>query len=134
MGLHRAGKRPDHNASRPGMPAADEDGALQAITDFTSTIQEQLDTTAKLDQILASDDPFIDVHELFGLYDILYFRSLLKPSVDVSWSRRLTLCAGLFGSESESTKRFRHQQISCPICEDVPLQKINAHLDAMRPP
>ncbi|EME78335.1 uncharacterized protein MYCFIDRAFT_80758 [Pseudocercospora fijiensis CIRAD86] len=76
------------------MPLTDEDVAIHAISSFTSPSQKLLDTKAKIDHILASEDPFIDIHELFELYDVLYFRSLLLSRVEVSWSSRLTLCAG----------------------------------------
>ncbi|KAF7193867.1 SprT-like domain-containing protein Spartan [Pseudocercospora fuligena] len=89
--IHRARGRRNYDASRLAMPVTDEDAAIQAITTFTSPTWEQLDTKAKIDHILDSDDPSIDIHDLFGLYDILYFRSLLKPRVEVFWSPRLTL-------------------------------------------
>lgn len=77
------------------MAIADEDAAAQAIESLLSLSAEQNETALKLESTLKSSDPFIDIHELFALYNILYFRSSLLPRVQVSWSPRLTLCAGI---------------------------------------
>lgn len=76
-----------------GMPPAvtDEDAALQALgtLDRLSTHQQQaLDA---INAILRDGEPFVDIHVLFGHYNVLYFRSLLLPRVEVLWSPRLTL-------------------------------------------
>lgn len=73
------------------MVVTDEDAALQAITTLHELSDEQRDCKAKIDAILASDTPIVDIHELLGLYNILYFRDLLLPKVEASWSSRLTL-------------------------------------------
>lgn len=73
------------------MGITDEEAALLAISTLHDPSAEQMWSRARITDILASDDPFIDIHELFGLYNILYFRSLLSPRVEVSWSPRLTL-------------------------------------------
>lgn len=77
------------------MVMTDEDAAAQAIETLLSLSTEQKEAASKLESTLKSSDPFIDIHELFALYNILYFRSLLLPRVQVSWSPRLTLCAGI---------------------------------------
>ncbi|KAK3715001.1 hypothetical protein LTR37_007491 [Vermiconidia calcicola] len=77
------------------MAMTDEDAAIQAISTLGTLSEEQQEAKVRIDTILCSDDPFIDINELFNLYNILYFRSLLLPRVEVSWSPRLTLCAGI---------------------------------------
>lgn len=77
------------------MVMTDEDAAAQAIETLLSLSTEQKEAASKLESVLKSIDPFIDIHELFALYNTLYFRSLLLPRVQVSWSPRLTLCAGI---------------------------------------
>lgn len=76
------------------MPVTDEDAAAQAISSFASLSEGQQDAKNDIDKVIASDDPFIDIHKLFSLYNTLYFRSCLLPRVEVSWSSRLTFCAG----------------------------------------
>lgn len=56
------------------------------MTTTNSLIEEYL----KLD----SESPFPDIHKLFLIFDELYFYGKLK-SVEVKWSNRMTLCAGL---------------------------------------
>lgn len=75
------------------MPQSDEEAAALAISSIADLNDTQKDAQIKIDTILKSgdEDSFIDVHELFGLYNTLYFRSLLLPRVEVSWSPRLTL-------------------------------------------
>jgi hypothetical protein len=73
------------------MPLTDEDAALQAIGTLASLSDGQKQAQAKIADILVDGEPFVDVHELFGLYNVLYFRSLLLPRVEVLWSPRLTL-------------------------------------------
>lgn len=77
------------------MPMTDEDAALEAISTLDPLSQAQQEAKARIDSILGKDGPFVDIHELFELYSVLYFRSLLVRRVDVSWSPRLTLCAGI---------------------------------------
>lgn len=38
--------------------------------------------------------PFVDIHKSFLLFNTLYFQGKLA-SVEVKWSNRMTLCAGL---------------------------------------
>lgn len=77
------------------MVITDKDAATQTIETLLSLSTEQKEVASKLESVLKSSDPFIDIHELFALYNTLYFRSLLLPRVQVSWSPRLTLCAGI---------------------------------------
>ena len=80
------------------MPASkDEEAALAAITTLNNLSKEQEDAQTKILAILHADQssPHVDIHELFGLYDVLYFRAMLSPRVEVQWSPRLTICAGL---------------------------------------
>ncbi|KAH0542005.1 hypothetical protein FGG08_003554 [Glutinoglossum americanum] len=75
----------------------DEEAALQAISSFDSPSTPQQSAKSQIDRLLHTDDgnPFVDVHELFPLYDVLYFCGRLSGNVEVSWSKRLTLCAGI---------------------------------------
>ncbi|KAI9774312.1 MAG: hypothetical protein M1840_004206 [Geoglossum simile] len=80
------------------MPAVtDEDAALQATATLDCLSEAQQSAQSQIDRVLHAGDgnPFVDIHELFPLYDVLYFRSRLSGNVEVSWSRRLTLCAGI---------------------------------------
>jgi hypothetical protein len=69
----------------------DEDAALQAIASLEELSKEQQDALNSITTILHDGEPFINVHELFAHYNVLYFQSLLLPRVEVLWSPRLTL-------------------------------------------
>jgi hypothetical protein len=75
------------------MPVSDEDAAVMAIAKLVKLTPEQQSAKSNIELLLKTgdDDSFVDIHELFGLFNILYFRSLLVPRVEVSWSNRLTL-------------------------------------------
>jgi hypothetical protein len=73
------------------MPVTDEDAALQAIGTLEHLSPEQTDALKAINAMLSNDEPFADIHELFGHYNVLYFRKLLVPRVEVIWSPRLTL-------------------------------------------
>lgn len=74
------------------MPAnTEQDQAMQAIATMESLSTEQTQSLDAINQILKSSEPFVDVHELFAHYNVLYFRGVLLPRVEVSWSSRLTL-------------------------------------------
>jgi hypothetical protein len=73
------------------MPVTDEGAAMQAIATLESPSEEQKLAQDSINNILKNDEPFVDVHELFRHYNILYFRKLLVPRVEVLWSPRLTL-------------------------------------------
>lgn len=74
------------------MPAVtDEDAALQAIGTLESLSAEQQQALDAINAVLCDGEPFVDIHELFGHYNVLYFRKLLLPRVEVLWSPRLTL-------------------------------------------
>lgn len=79
------------------MPVTDEEAALAAIRALKELSAEQKEAKEQVDTILKSEDenPHVDIHELFALYNTLYFRSLLIPRVVVSWSKRLTVSAGM---------------------------------------
>lgn len=99
------------------MPFTDEDAALEAISQLAAIAPEQEEAKTKIDHILASDDPFIDIHELFGLYNILYFRSLLVPRVEVTWSSRLTLCAGICELVRDPSNNNKYTRIRLKLSE-----------------
>jgi fucose 4-O-acetylase-like acetyltransferase len=68
----------------------DEDAALQAIATLAELSPEQQDALNAINTITRNGEPFVDVHELFAHYNVLYFRKLLLH-VQVLWSPRLTL-------------------------------------------
>jgi len=111
------------------MPVTDEDAALQAISTLVPLSKEQQTAKAKIDSILGSKDPFIDIHELFKLYDVLYFRSLLVPRVEVSWSARLTLCAGICELVRDPTNNNKYTRIRLKLSE--PLLKYRLRSDTV---
>ena len=73
------------------MPVTDEDAATQAIATLEALSEEQKAALDSINKIILDDEPFVDIHELFGHYNVLYFRKLLVPRVEVLWSPRLTL-------------------------------------------
>ena len=75
------------------MPVTDEEAAMLAITSLDPLSEEQKEAQKNISQILGDEtsSPFVDIHELFRLYDVLYFRKVLLPRVEVSWSPRLRL-------------------------------------------
>jgi hypothetical protein len=79
------------------MQVTDEQAAATAISTLTELSPTQVEAASKINTILTSgdEDSFIDIHTLFSLFSTLYFRSLLHPQVQVVWSPRLTLCAGI---------------------------------------
>ncbi|CAI6238909.1 unnamed protein product [Periconia digitata] len=77
------------------MPVTDEDAAIQAIATLENLSTKQTEALQAVNTILQSDDPFVDVHQLFKHYNVLYFRGILLPRVELLWSPRLTLCAGI---------------------------------------
>jgi hypothetical protein len=112
------------------MPAmTDEDAALVAIATFNELSEEQKDAHSKILSILHGDaaSPIIDIHEVFALYNILYFRSLLLPRVEVSWSPRLTLCAGICELVKDDEGKYR--RIRLKLSE--PLLKYRTRSDTL---
>jgi len=73
------------------MLITDEDAALQAIATLDTLSTEQQEALQAINTVVNNGEPFVDVFELFGYYDKLYFRNLLVPRVEVIWSPRLTL-------------------------------------------
>lgn len=69
----------------------DEDAALHAIATLAELSPEQKEALKAINTIIHNGEPFVDVHELFAHYNVLYFRQLLLPRVEVLWSPRLTL-------------------------------------------
>ena len=111
------------------MPVADEDAALQAIAGLQELSHEQIHAQKKIDGLLINDAPFIDIHELFRLYDILYFRSLLYERVEVSWSARLTLCAGICELVRDPKDNNRYSKVRLKLSE--PLLKFRPRSDVV---
>ncbi|KAF2031953.1 hypothetical protein EK21DRAFT_110401 [Setomelanomma holmii] len=85
----------------------DEDAALQAIATLEELSAEQQEALSAINTFIHNGEPFVDVHQLFAHYSVLYFRKLLLPQVEVLWSPRLTLCAGICElSKDPSTNKF----------------------------
>lgn len=81
------------------MPVTDEDAALAAVATLETLSPEQSEALKSINAILHNGEPFVDIHELFAHFNILYFRKLLLPRVEVIWSPRLTLVAFLCASQ-----------------------------------
>lgn len=111
------------------MSLTDEDCAVQAIASLADITDEQRNAKAKIDDLLATDDPFIDIHELFALYNVLYFRSMLLPRVEVSWSPRLTLCAGICELVRDPANGNKYTKIRLKMSE--PLLKYRPRSDVL---
>lgn len=111
------------------MPITDEEAALLAIATLDPLSKEQHEAKDRIDSILATEDPFIDIHELFGLYNTLYFRSLLLPRVEVSWSARLTLCAGICELVRDPDNGNKYTKIRLKLSE--PLLKFRPRSDVV---
>lgn len=73
------------------MPDTDEDAALHAIATLEHLSVEQTGALDAINRVMSNNEPFADIHELFEHYNVLYFRKLLVPRVEVIWSPRLTL-------------------------------------------
>ncbi|KIW06936.1 uncharacterized protein PV09_02598 [Verruconis gallopava] len=110
-------------------PTTDEDAALAAIAAFSQLTPDQQDAQAKIATIRKEEDanPFVNIHELFALYDVLYFRSLLVSKVDISWSSRLTLCAGM--CEISKDQEGKYTRIKLKMSE--PLLKYRTRSDTI---
>ncbi|KAK4942625.1 hypothetical protein LTR66_010790 [Elasticomyces elasticus] len=89
------------------MAVTDEDAALAAISTLDPLSKEQREACDELSAILSGEGSFVDTHQLFRLYDTLYFRSLLLPCVEVIWSSRLTLCAGICELVKDDQGKYR---------------------------
>jgi hypothetical protein len=107
----------------------DEDAALAAIATLNDLSEAQQNAQSKIASILHEDgsSPFIDVQELLSLYNILYFRSLLPSRVEVSWSTRLTLSAGMCELVKDGEGKYR--QIRLKLSE--PLLKYRTRSDTI---
>lgn len=90
-------------------PLIDEGAAIAAITTLTILSEEQIAAHGQIQTIIKDEEkyPMVDIHQLFGLYNTLYFRSLLLPRVEVSWSSRLTLCAGICELVKDDEGKYR---------------------------
>ncbi|KAL5397234.1 hypothetical protein PMIN02_002507 [Paraphaeosphaeria minitans] len=101
----------------------DEDAALEAIGTLDSLSAEQQQALDAINAILCDGEPFVDIHELFSHYNVLYFRTLLLPRVEVLWSPRLTLCACICElSRDPATNKFTRIRLkmSTPLLQYRP--------------
>ncbi|KAJ4367516.1 hypothetical protein N0V83_007099 [Neocucurbitaria cava] len=105
------------------MPVTDEEAALAAIATLEDLTAEQQEALRAINTIIHNGEPFVDIHELSNHYNILYFRKLLLPRVEVLWSTRLTLCAGICElSKDVSTGKFTRirLKLSTPLLQYRP--------------
>ncbi|KAF1840964.1 uncharacterized protein K460DRAFT_410357 [Cucurbitaria berberidis CBS 394.84] len=105
------------------MPVTDEEAALAAIATLDELSAEQQEALRAINTILHNGEPFIDIHELINHYNVLYFRKLLLSRVQVLWSPRLTLCAGICElSKDASTGKFTRirLKLSTPLLQYRP--------------
>ncbi|KAK5136597.1 hypothetical protein LTR08_002611 [Meristemomyces frigidus] len=111
------------------MPMTDEEAALQAISTLDPLSVDQHAAKANIDSTLGSDDPYVDIHKLFGLYNVLYFRSLLLPRVEVTWSSRLTLCVGICELVRDPNNGNKYTRVRLKLSE--PLLKYRPRSDVI---
>ena len=112
------------------MAITDEEAALLAISSFASEenlSNDQQQAKSSIEQIIASEDSFVDIHGLFAHYNVLYFRSLLVPRIEVSWSPRLTLCAGICELIRDPNNGNKYTRIRLKLSE--PLLKYRPRSD-----
>ncbi|KAF2667516.1 hypothetical protein BT63DRAFT_294081 [Microthyrium microscopicum] len=111
------------------MPMTEEQATTAALSAITNPSPAQIAAATEVALILASgtDDSFIDVHQLFALYNALYFRSLLMARVELTWSPRLTLCAGI--CELTRDKTTRQNRVKLKLSE--PLLKYRPRSDLL---
>ncbi|KAL1646855.1 hypothetical protein SLS58_002990 [Diplodia intermedia] len=98
-------------------PLTDDAAAALAIHALDALTPDQRVAQADLARILHHDETFVDVHELFALFDTLYFGATLRARVDVSWSSRLTLCAGI--CELVKDSQGKHTRIRLKLSEPL---------------
>ncbi|KAF4306231.1 putative zinc finger rad18 domain-containing protein [Botryosphaeria dothidea] len=108
---------------------SDEDAAAQAIAGLDAPTDAQRDAQAQVGRILRDEtsSPFVDIHELFALFDTLYFSATLGPRVELSWSSRLTLCAGI--CELLKDSQGKYTRIRLKLSE--PLLKFRPRFDTV---
>ena len=111
------------------MAITDEEAAALAISNLDPLSSDQQKAKSQIESILSSTDPIIDIHELFSLYNTLYFRSLLLPRVEVSWSPRLTLCAGICELVRDPQNGNKYTRIRLKLSE--PLLKFRPRTDVV---
>ena len=111
------------------MAITDEEAAALAIGSLDPLFDEQQKAKSKIETTLSSQDPFIDIHELFALYNTLYFRSLLLPRAEVTWSPRLTLCAGICELVRDPQNGNKYTRIRLKLSE--PLLKFRPRTDVV---
>ncbi|KAF8469650.1 SprT-like family-domain-containing protein [Kalaharituber pfeilii] len=83
------------------MPTVSDDEAAElAISSISSPPSPKQLTALKYieENILSQvhqEHFFVDIQKAFQAYDVLYFTGALTGKVDVGWSARMTLCAGI---------------------------------------
>ncbi len=90
------------------MPVTDQDAALAAVATLEKLSPDQADALTSINAIRDNGEPFVDIQELLALFNVLYFRKLLLPRVQVVWSPRLTLVGLLCASQIAFCDRLIH--------------------------
>jgi hypothetical protein len=112
------------------MPVTDEEAAATAIASFVSLSKAQEEACSEITAILASgnQDSFVDALHVFSLYDKLYFNSKLLSRAELSWSPRLTLCAGICElAQDPETKNYTRIRVKL----SEPLLKLRSRSDLL---
>lgn len=112
------------------MRVTDEEAAAKVVATFVTLSKDQEEAYTEITAILASgnEDSIVDAHHLFGLYDKLYFNSKLRGRAELSWSPRLTLCAGICElSKNQETKKWTRIRVKL----SEPLLKLRPRSDLL---
>jgi hypothetical protein len=112
------------------MAITDEEAAAAAIDSLEHLSRAQEEAYSEITAILSAgdEDSFIDTHQLFSLYNVLYFNSKLLPHAELSWSPRLTLCAGMCElSKDKETQKWTRIRVKL----SEPLLKLRPRSDLL---
>jgi hypothetical protein len=113
----------------------DDEAATLAITSFCTTSPfsaEQLKAAEFIITALSDPAPFIeDLPALFAAYDVLYFRSLLQSSTTLTWSKRMTSCAGVCALQLDKATKRPLSPRQCAVRLSEPLLKFRPRSDTI---
>ncbi|KAF8246949.1 hypothetical protein K440DRAFT_661819 [Wilcoxina mikolae CBS 423.85] len=115
-------------------PGHDEAAAL-AIQTFSPKSQlspAQVEALNTITEALSSTAPFIeDLHALFNAYSTLYFRSLLQSTTTLTWSKRMTSCAGVCALLIDKATNRPKDPRECAVRLSEPLLKYRPRSDTL---
>ncbi|KAI5815412.1 SprT-like family-domain-containing protein [Pyronema omphalodes] len=113
----------------------DDEAATLAITSFCTTSSfstEQLKAAEYIITALSDPAPFIeDLPALFAAYDVLYFRSLLQSTTTLTWSKRMTSCAGVCALQIDKVTKRPLSPRQCAVRLSEPLLKFRPRSDTI---